>query len=56
MMATEECVALGRTIYQEGMPDDNIVACVVCHGPNAEGVAPNSPPGWAAVHLFEKTA
>ena len=32
-------VALGRTIYQEGMSDDNIVACVVCHGPNAEGVA-----------------
>jgi cytochrome c553 len=31
-------VALGRTIYQEGMPDSNIVACVVCHGPNAEGV------------------
>jgi cytochrome c553 len=31
-------VALGRTIYQEGMPDANIVACVVCHGPNAEGV------------------
>jgi hypothetical protein len=20
------------------MPDSNIVACVVCHGPNAEGV------------------
>jgi len=31
-------VALGRTIYQEGMPDANIVACLVCHGPNAEGV------------------
>ena len=31
-------VALGQTIYQEGMPDSNIVACVVCHGPNAEGV------------------
>lgn len=30
--------AMGRTIYQEGMPDSNIVACVVCHGPNAEGV------------------
>src|SRR5579872_5819116 len=30
-------VALGRTIYQEGMPDANIVACVACHGPNAEG-------------------
>jgi cytochrome c553 len=33
-----DLVALGRTIYQEGMPDANIVACVVCHGPNAEGV------------------
>jgi cytochrome c553 len=33
-----ELVAMGRTIYQEGMPDSNIVACVVCHGPNAEGV------------------
>ena len=31
-------VALGRTIYQQGMPDSNIVACVVCHGPNAEGI------------------
>lgn len=29
---------LGKTIYQLGMPDLNIVACVVCHGPNAEGV------------------
>ena len=33
-----DLTALGRTIYQEGMPDANIVACVVCHGPNAEGV------------------
>lgn len=31
-------VATGRTIYQQGMPEDDIVACVVCHGPNAEGV------------------
>ena len=31
-------MALGQTIYQEGMPDSNIVACVVCHGPDAEGV------------------
>jgi cytochrome c553 len=31
-------VGVGRTIYQEGMPEANIVACVVCHGPNAEGV------------------
>jgi cytochrome c553 len=31
-------VAAGRAIYQEGMPESNNVACVVCHGPNAEGV------------------
>jgi cytochrome c553 len=34
----KELTAQGRSIYQEGMPDANIVACVVCHGPNAEGV------------------
>jgi cytochrome c553 len=33
-----ELAAMGRTIYQEGMPDSNIVACVVCHGPSAEGI------------------
>jgi cytochrome c553 len=33
-----ELVAEGRAIYQLGMPDSNIVACVACHGPNAEGV------------------
>ena len=31
-------VGIGRTIYQEGMPEANIVACVVCRGPNGEGV------------------
>jgi cytochrome c553 len=31
-------IATGRAIYQEGMPDSNIVACVVCHGPDAQGV------------------
>ena len=38
MTATGSSLPSGRTIYQEGMPDANIVACVVCHGPNAEGV------------------
>jgi cytochrome c553 len=33
-----DLVAEGRAIYQEGMPDSNIVACVVCHAPNAEGI------------------
>jgi cytochrome c553 len=34
----EEFVGLGRRIYQEGMPDSNIVACIACHGPAAQGV------------------
>jgi cytochrome c553 len=32
-------VAAGRAIYQEGVPDSNIPACVACHGPNAQGVS-----------------
>lgn len=35
----KELAATGRTIYQEGIPDANIVACVACHGPNAQGVS-----------------
>ena len=34
-----ERVATGRAIYHEGIPDSNIVACVACHGPNAQGVS-----------------
>jgi cytochrome c553 len=34
----KELVGIGRTIYEEGIPDSNIVACSACHGPNAEGV------------------
>jgi cytochrome c553 len=31
-------VALGRSIYELGIPEANIVSCLVCHGPNAEGI------------------
>lgn len=31
-------VAAGETIYQEGVPRDNVPACVACHGPRAQGV------------------
>jgi cytochrome c553 len=31
-------VASGQAIYQQGMPNANVVACVACHGPNGEGV------------------
>lgn len=33
----KELTASGRRIYQDGIPEANIVACVACHGPNAEG-------------------
>jgi cytochrome c553 len=33
-----ELAALGKKIYELGIPESNIVSCLVCHGPNAEGV------------------
>jgi cytochrome c553 len=33
-------VALGRTIFQDGVPDANIAACAACHGPEATGSGP----------------
>jgi len=32
-----ERAAEGRAIYREGVPQSNIVACIACHGPDAEG-------------------
>lgn len=31
-------VPAGRAIYQEGVPNDNVAACVACHGPRAQGI------------------
>ena len=33
-----DLVSIGATIYQDGIPESNVVSCVACHGPNAEGV------------------
>ncbi len=30
-------VAAGRRIFQDGVPASNIVACIACHGPRAQG-------------------
>jgi cytochrome c553 len=30
--------AQGRSIYEQGIPEANIAACLACHGPNAEGI------------------
>jgi cytochrome c553 len=34
----EQLVEAGRQIYKEGNFEANIVPCIACHGPNAEGV------------------
>jgi cytochrome c553 len=49
-----ESVALGQVIYQQGMPDANIVACVVCHGPGAEGVGPIPRLGGLAYNYLKR--
>ena len=33
-----ELAPTGAAIYQDGIPESNVVSCVACHGPNAEGV------------------
>jgi cytochrome c553 len=33
-----ELIAEGRTIFENGVPDENIAACEACHGPEAQGV------------------
>ncbi|HTO78665.1 MAG TPA: cytochrome c, partial [Methylocystis sp.] len=35
--APRENVELGRTIYEQGLPEANIAACSACHGPEAKG-------------------
>ena len=31
-------VAEGRAIFENGVPDENIVACQACHGPEGQGI------------------
>ena len=33
-----ELAAIGRGIFEEGLPELNIASCAACHGPNAEGI------------------
>jgi cytochrome c553 len=35
--APRERLGLGRTIYEDGLPEANIPACSACHGPDAKG-------------------
>jgi len=35
--AHRELVATGKRIYEEGIPETNVPACLACHGPDARG-------------------
>jgi cytochrome c553 len=35
--APKEHLAMGRTIFEEGLPEANVPACSACHGPEAKG-------------------
>ena len=37
--APKESVALGKTIFEQGLPESNVPACSACHGPEAKGKA-----------------
>ena len=34
----EQLAGAGKALYDEGIPDANIVPCIACHGPDAQGV------------------
>ena len=35
--APKDHLALGRTIFEQGLPESNVPACSACHGPEAKG-------------------
>jgi len=38
--AAKQQAGTGKDIYEQGVPDDNVPACQVCHGPEAKGTGP----------------
>jgi cytochrome c553 len=37
--APRDSLALGKTIFEQGLPESNVPACSACHGPDAKGKA-----------------
>jgi cytochrome c553 len=35
--APRQSIGLGKTIYEDGLPESNVPACSACHGPEAKG-------------------
>ncbi len=50
-----ELARTGKAIYQDGVPQENIVACIACHGPNAEGAGEIPRLGGLAYTYLKRT-
>jgi len=40
----------GKSIYENGVAEHGVIACITCHGPNGEGQADNAFPRLAGQH------
>ena len=40
----------GKLIYENGVDEHGVIACITCHGPNGEGQADNAFPRLAGQH------
>lgn len=49
-VADEELVNLGKTIYQSGISEKGVVACIACHGPVGNGNPAAQYPALAGQH------
>lgn len=36
--ADPKLLAAGKDIFEQGVPDKNVIACAACHGPKAQGI------------------
>jgi cytochrome c553 len=52
--APREPMAIGKTIYDLGLPEANVPAYSACHGPEAKGARRNSPVGRSALSVHSE--
>lgn len=34
-----QLIAVGKEVYEKGVPEQNVIACAACHGPQGQGIA-----------------
>lgn len=49
--ANPDMVELGKKIYQAGIADKGVTACMACHGPSGKGNAPAGFPSLSGQHV-----